>query len=430
MLTDWNDLSVTTQSSEAVAALDHFARHVLSYNSRLADFAQAAVYDSAAPLMQTHQAVLALMEDSPAGYTRARDWIAQAQLGVGSGSVREQLWLAAVAAWSQGDRARAHDLHLDIAERWPRDLLSLKIAEWHAIALGDHARLLRPLEITRAANDGRPWFHGMLAFALSENGRLDEAEIEARRALSISDIDPWGHHALAHIWDARGDAIAAEAHFSAERKVWAENGNAFIHAHMEWHHGLAAIDAGHPSQARAIYDSDLWAKPARLAILQANAAGLLARLDLCGIDLDLRWQTLAEAALDHRYDRIDPFLDCHLIMALVKGGFLQAALDMRDGIDAMADAKGPAQEGWRVAQSLAHGLVAWGQNDSSVLFRAFTPVMARLDRIGGSQAQRDIFWQLWFWSGFKTGHGAALASRISARRQAKPHHPLWRVLAA
>lgn len=50
----------------------------------------------------------------------------------------------------------------------------------------------------RRANAGRPYFHGLLAFALEQCGRLEEAEAEGRRGTEVCAGDSWSHHAVAH----------------------------------------------------------------------------------------------------------------------------------------------------------------------------------------------------------------------------------------
>ena len=429
MQTDWNDLGVTTDSPDLVAVLDRCGRGFLSYGD-IGDPTAAVSLDPKAPLLLTHLALLALFDETPAGVVRTREWIARARLEIHRGLPREQLWLAAINAWAEGDRAAALSLHQDIARSWPRDLMSLKLGLIHAHGIGDHAAMLALCEATAPANDGRPWFFGLWAFAYEENHRLDEAEACAHRALAITDDDPWAHHALLHVWDARADAVSARDWLTTHRKTWSQ-GNSFIRSHMDWHLALCALDLGDRDRALEIYRKDIVACDVAYGQNLANAASLLARLDLTGAGLAADWVDLAALAFDHRHDRIDPFLDLHYLIALAKGGYLQAAFELREGIEAMAGSdKRPGHEAWIVAQSLAHGIIAWAQNDLSAAFRAFVPVLPKIGHLGGSHTQRDMFWQIWFYAGHGAGYGAVLRERIAARQAARPAHPLWRALSA
>lgn len=48
-----------------------------------------------------------------------------------------------------------------------------------------------------------PFYHGCLAFALLEAGRLTEAEAAAQTGLALRKDDPWAQHALCHVYHER-----------------------------------------------------------------------------------------------------------------------------------------------------------------------------------------------------------------------------------
>ena len=45
---------------------------------------------------------------------------------------------------------------------------------------------------------GSPYYHGMLAFALEQNGDSAGAEAHGRKGTDIVPDDAWSHHAVAH----------------------------------------------------------------------------------------------------------------------------------------------------------------------------------------------------------------------------------------
>lgn len=70
--------------------------------------------------------------------------------------------------------------------------------------VGDRLGMVRVVEredVTRACS-GRPFFHGMAAFALEENDRIQEARVHAFKALEIEPNDVWAVHVMAHIFFA------------------------------------------------------------------------------------------------------------------------------------------------------------------------------------------------------------------------------------
>jgi hypothetical protein len=49
-----------------------------------------------------------------------------------------------------------------------------------------------------SALTGTPFYHGMIAFALEQNGDSDGAETHGRIGTEILPDDAWSHHAVAH----------------------------------------------------------------------------------------------------------------------------------------------------------------------------------------------------------------------------------------
>lgn len=77
-------------------------------------------------------------------------------------------------------------------------MFALKRAQLVAFLVGDAKKMLKVAKASKSACAGKPYYHGMLAFSLEQNGKLKKAEREGKRAVDISPDDPWAHHAVAH----------------------------------------------------------------------------------------------------------------------------------------------------------------------------------------------------------------------------------------
>ena len=70
------------------------------------------------------------------------------------------------------------------------------------------------------ANACTPFFHGCLAFALLEAGRVNEAEAAARAGLALREDDPWAQHAACHVYYHRCHFVDALAFMLPRAHHW------------------------------------------------------------------------------------------------------------------------------------------------------------------------------------------------------------------
>src|SRR5258705_291349 len=70
-------------------------------------------------------------------WRRARPWVERARAAAGRGAAcvneRESVLLGAFEAWADGRPLAALARHLEVARRWPRDLLNAKVAQIHQL---------------------------------------------------------------------------------------------------------------------------------------------------------------------------------------------------------------------------------------------------------------------------------------------------------
>ena len=422
MLQDRWGLAVATDSPEAIAGLDTFDTSFLTYGTTAAAVWDAAVADPACVMAAAKAAALELFLQTGASVDKAKPRLAAAAPHLAHATAREQLWHAQVSAWADGDAAQAIAVCSEIATRWPQDLAAVKMTQFHMFHVGDLAGMLRVAEAALPVHRDSAEMHGMLAFGLEEMNRLDEAEAAARHAIALQRAEPWAHHALAHVMETQGRCAEGLQTMLAFSDTWADR-NSFMRSHNWWHAALFAIDSDQPEAALRLYDEQVWGVWKEYSQDQVNAVALLTRLEFAGLDVGDRWQDVANYIESRGPEHVEPFLDAHYLLGLSRAGRDAAARRLLDSLRRYVAAQPDRLQGriWRsVGLPLAEGVTAFGGGDWSAAFEKLEPALAGLQQIGGSHAQRDLFWQLWLQAGAKAGELAAVQPHFERRLAERP----------
>jgi hypothetical protein len=128
-----------------------------------------------------------------------------------------------------------------------------------------------------------------------------------------------------------------------------------------------------------------------------NVASLLLRLELRGIDVGARWHSVAEVAVQRTGNHASPFTDAHAAMILAAVGDLDAAEALVQSMDDYAATPESGSLGPRyrnAAIPAARAAIAHRRGDHAGVARALLPARRALWQMGGSHAQRDVFWQI------------------------------------
>jgi hypothetical protein len=127
-----------------------------------------------------HAALCSRNRAKPAA--NARPFLEKAR-GAARATPREQRYIAAVEAWANGDIARAIALHAEQAREHPRDLVSVKLGQYHCFNTGDCPGMLRLALAALPAAADVPYVHGMTAFGYEQCHLMRDAEASARHAI-------------------------------------------------------------------------------------------------------------------------------------------------------------------------------------------------------------------------------------------------------
>jgi hypothetical protein len=308
----------------------------------------------------------------------------------GGGTADERLLVNALGVALTGHFRRSADLLEAHLAQSPSDLLLVKLSQSLRFMAGDGSGMLAATSrITprwTASMPGAGFVLGCHAFALEEAGFFVEAERVGRSALALEPTDAWGLHAVSHVHEMQGRNADGIAQLEASRPMWSGCNN--FRFHMAWHLALFHLEVGRTDRALELYDSEVRPEPTDDFRDVANASSLLWRLKLEGVSVGARWNELAEIARRRADEATLVFATLHNLLAAIGAGDRPTAANLVETLERRADGAGDqAEVADRVGVDLARliaGMDAAHRGDFARLAR-------ELPRLGGSNAQRDVF---------------------------------------
>ena len=399
---------LTLDDAASLPLIEDFVMGFVSTEARAVNLLALAGSD-ASPMVQAYCATLHLFAESRDAAANARPFLAKARAASERATLRERRYIAAIEAWAEGDIARAIALHAEQAREHPRDLVSVKLGQYHCFNTGDCPSMLRLALAALPAASDVPYVHGMAAFGYEQCHLMREAEASARRAIGMCRKEPWAHHALAHVMLTEGRLCEGLAFMQGVSDTWSGL-NSFMVTHNWWHVALFLIELGRDDEALALYDREVWGVVKDYSQDQIGAVSLLARFELAGIEVGARWDDVASHLLLRTADHVLPFLDLQYLYGLARAGRPEADALLHN-IEAHAPrAPLSTRAAWQsVCVPAARGLVAHARGDFASAIEGLGSALPRLVEIGGSHAQRDLFEQVYLDALVRTGSQAALA---------------------
>lgn len=416
--TDRWGVPVRARRPHAVEALDAAVEDLVALAGAPGERAlEAAAEDPTLALAQVFLAYLDLYATTQAARHSASARLAPLESNVPLPE-RERRHVAAARAWHAGELEEAAG-HLESALRAnPRDLLALKVAQDLYFFLGDRGQLraspARVLSAWSGNGRGRGYVEGMLAFGLEENGAYDEAWARVTAALAANPRDVWSVHAGAHVFEMRGDQREGIQFLADTSPHWVDS---FFAAHNWWHRALFHVELGDLAGALELYDAQIGRRVPGLWLELVDAASLLWRLDLHGVDVRARAEPLAAWLEERLEDVVYAYNDWHMAMAFAlsgRGGLVRRLLDAN-----RARARGTNRRVLElVGLDLIEGFLEFSEGrheEAAALLGRARPLAAA---VGGSNAQRDVV-DLTLLGAAAAGGDAALVGRLLAERAAR-----------
>ncbi len=430
---DKRGLAATVQDAAALAALDALTDAYIGFRVDTGDRLRTALKaDPEAPLIQTMagyvfhlMALRPLLERAAAASAKAT------ALADAKGNPREKRHAAALAAWTAGDLRQAARHLEDLLISFPQDIMAIKLVHYLHFYLGDNAEhrdsVARVLPAWSADMPGYAAVLGMRAFGLEEAGDYEQAERFGRRAVELDPSDTWAIHAVAHVLEMQGRYREGVAWIERDVAAWDGKVHNFAN-HVWWHKALYHLELGDRDAVFDLYDTRFRAEDTEDGLDIANAAAMLMRLKLRGIDCSDRWERLAAVAARKTDERVLPFNDLHYMLALAgaehPGADEAAAAIAAHGLN--------KDDHWAavyrdIATPMARGIAAYGSKDYASAVKALLPIRYSWSAIGGSHAQRDVFQQVLIDAAARAGEWRLANALLAERTALKPHSAdAWR----
>ncbi len=196
--------------------------------------------------------------------------------------------------------------------------------------------------------------------------------------------------------------------------------------HNGWHLALYLIEQDRADEVLADYDRFAAPKLADdMTLDRCDAAALLWRLELAGVDVGDRWGPVARAWGAHVDDHVLAFNDLHAALAAARSpdpgrrGAAQALARRLRSRRARPQSGGDG----RGRAAARRGAARYGAGADAEAIEAILPVRYEAHRIGGSHAQRDIVTLTLIAAAERSGRWrlarALLAERAALRPTAK-----------
>jgi tetratricopeptide (TPR) repeat protein len=389
---DSRGLAVTTESDDAIHAIDHYAHELLSLGTDAAAVQAAADANPDCAMLQACAASTFLYSQTTAGSRKGAPYLARAETRLGELTEREQVFIGAVKAGCAGDFESALALYEQIADRWPRDMVAAKLAEFHFFETGLASRQLDLMRKAAAANSDKSHVLAMHAFALELNAERERADEVARAALAIDPNTMWAQHCRAHVF--AGQSRIAEG--IAAMEDYAPSWQKFSHytvAHNWFHLATLYLSELRFDDVRNAYRKYIWGNSPEAVVEQTDSILLLWYLELSGEKVDAEWRAIAPHIRANAHDTLFPFLNCVYLYALTRAGETKEVASAIAGMERHAEKQtGTLAHVWReVGLPLARGCVAFGAGDYDRAAALIQPILDEVACIGGSDEQRGVF---------------------------------------
>jgi tetratricopeptide (TPR) repeat protein len=373
------------------AILD-FRRRLLRFDAGAEAILPAAALFPEAAMVQICAAVFHLYGQTGENNRQADGFLNRAE-NCGAATKHPSL-LRALRLWHNRDYEEAAGILEEMTLRNPEDLMAAKLAEFLYYIMGQQhcgPRFLAHMQRLEASNSGDPDFLAMHSFARELCGDFAHARDLAEKSLEIEARNPWAEHTLSHVTLRLGDIKKGELRLQKFLPVAATCSRP-IHSHTAWHLALFALERQDHPAALAVFKQHVWGITPDLVSEQIDAISLLWRMEMMGADVSAEWSDIA----DHVEARVSecymPFLSAHHTYALTRAERGEALKRLQKTVRAQSE-----DPLWsKVGSPVVLASSAFARGNWREVTKLLDPVMPRMTSIGGSDAQDDLFRQMYF----------------------------------
>jgi tetratricopeptide (TPR) repeat protein len=365
-------------------------------------------------------ASLAIIQQFQGSAAAAKESAAQARACIADLSQRERQYVEAIALFVDGGGSHALPLVHEHLDEFPCDAVLLFLrgflnarsgrADWQQEQFAYLTRL--------APQYGDDWyFLGQYAFAHHAIDRFEESRRLAERSLAHNPRCGHAVHSLAHVFYETNAHLAGSAFLDGWMANYDRSGP--LHCHLAWHQALFELSMGQYTRVMELYERAIRPEVARTRTSMYDAASLLWRYHIYGCAQGaLPWSAVGELAARMTAQPGMAFVDANAALALAAVGDEAAFGRLIDGLRAL-DAQGHPTAGC-VVLPLALGVWAFAQGAYDEAIRWIEPIADQIVRIGGSNAQREVFEDTLLEAYLRAGRDAPAEALLRRRLGRRP----------
>ena len=336
---------------------------------------------------------LAGLGDNPG----ARDAAARGRDLAAHGSARERRHAEIVFQVFRGDSGEALAAVEAHAMDHPRDAvpISFALGVYGLYGFGGYndfrARQVTLLErVAHAWGEDDWWFLASYGWALVELGDAERGIPMLDRALELKPDNANAAHGRVHGYYELGAAEEGEAFIEAWLPGY--DRGAILHAHLAWHQALFALQRGDPERAHAIYLDNIRPAVSRTLPMftMVDCASYLLRAEVAGTVADPAERRELVELVEQRFAKPGiPFVNAHIVMAY--GGVAdRESLDrIQRGVAKLLERD--RQPSGPVVADVCSAVAAYSKGDYRDAADTLVRALPEVERLGGSNAQRDVF---------------------------------------
>ena len=333
---------------------------------------------------------------------------------------REKQHVEVIAVMADGDGPRSFELMREHLAEFPCDALILLRADRYLFYSGGKNRQQLQRELLDGfAHDYEDdwWFPGQYGFALGECGYYDKAVGAAERSLALNPKNFWAAHTLAHVYaDTKDDEQGA-----AFLGPWLSDFDprAPMFGHSSWHLTLFELGRGRHRRAMEIYATGVRPAVCKHRSTLNNSASFLWRCMVYGYRPTAeQWeeiQPLAERIVGPAQGEWDGM---NAALAFAGAGNEAGKNSLTDGLRKLGeDGRSTAVE---VGLPLVEGAWAFAQEAYDETIRLMAPAIPRIEGVGGSNAQHEVYWDALIEAYLRTDRFAEAETLQRSRLEPRP----------
>ncbi len=425
MLTDCRGLAITCASKAALDIYEASLEDVWNYRLKAPKTLKGAFeHDPNFPMAHILRGYMLSMLESVVVRPKMLAAVEHVRSYLDKSYVRERLHADALEGLAKGDTRRACGAWEAVLASFPQDLLALKMHHHQSFWTGQSYLIRNTVTgVFDSWDASMPGFSvvlGMMSFAFEECGDYLRAEQYGRRALDMNGDDLWTIHAVAHVLEMQGRIDDGITLLDRDPEEWADR-NPF-QGHNWWHLALFALEKGDYEFVLKIYDERVITSNTEFFLDIQNGASLLKRLELLGVGIGDRWDSLVEYAERQIDDHVLSFTDLHSCMTLAAAKKDEAVDRFRTSLTSFADTPDNycASITNQIVIPMCDGIIAFEAGDYVRAVDHLWPLRESWSPIGGSHAQRDIFTQILVDATIQAGQLDRARALLSQRLTVKP----------